>query len=236
MAARGKRYRAALETLGGGNGGGRTAPEALRLVKEGASAKFDERIDVAIRLGVDPRQGDQMVRGSAVLPHGSGKAPRVVAFAKGEAARAAEEAGAEVVGAEDLVARIEGGWKEFDILVATREMMRLVGRLGKKLGPRMPNPKAGTVSDDLGKTIRDLKAGRVEFRVDKGGVIHASLGSCSFSLEQLTENFAALISAILRVRPSGAKGQFLRKIFLSSSMGPSVEVDPAEAQAAAEKA
>ena len=240
---RGKRYRAALAALtgpgglprAGKNGDGRSPAEALRLVKETASAKFDERVDVAICLGVDPRQGEQMVRGSVLLPHGSGKSPRVAAFAKGEAAQLAEEAGADTVGAEDLVARIEAGWDEFDILVATRDMMRLVGRLGKKLGPRMPNPKAGTVSDDLAKTIRDLKAGRIEFRMDKGGVIHASVGRCSFSLEQLTENFAALISAILRARPAAAKGQFFRKICLSSSMGPSLLVDPDEAQAAAEK-
>ncbi|UCH34456.1 MAG: 50S ribosomal protein L1 [Armatimonadota bacterium] len=206
-----------------------TAQEAIELVCNGHRTKFDEAIDIAVRLGVDPRHGEQMVRGTVVLPHGTGKSPRIAAFAKGERATEAETAGADVVGAEDLVQRIEGGWKDFDVLVATRDMMSMVGRLGKRLGPRMPNPKAGTLSDEIGKTIQELKSGKLEFRMDKAGVIHAPLGKLSFGPERLKENLATFIAALLRARPPAAKGQFLRKITISSTMGPGVHVDPADA-------
>jgi len=207
--------------------------EALALIVNGHRTKFDETLDLALHLGVDARQGEQMVRGTVVLPHGTGKTPRIGAFAKGERAAEAEAAGADVVGAEDLVQRIEGGWKDFDILVATRDMMSMVGRLGKRLGPRMPNPKAGTLSDEIGKTIRELKAGKLEFRMDKAGVIHAPFGKLSFGPERLKENFVALIAAVLRARPPASKGQFLRKISMSSTMSPGVNVDPADASAIA---
>jgi len=232
MGKHGKRYEAAVATLERAELA--SPEEALRRVKEMASAKFDETVDVAIHLGVDTKSGEQMVRGTLNLPHGSGKSPRVVAFAKGEAATAAEQAGADVVGGEELVAKIEGGWKDFDILVAARDMMRLVGRLGKRLGPRMPNPKAGTVGDDLGKIVRDLKGGRVQFRMDRAGNVHVPIGKASFSAEQLAENFSALLLAVVRARPSSAKGQYLRRVSVSSTMGPPVHVDPVQAQALAE--
>jgi len=207
--------------------------EALALIVNGHRTKFDETVDLALHLGVDARQGEQMVRGTVVLPHGTGKTPRIGAFAKGERAAEAEAAGADVVGAEDLVQRIEGGWKDFDILVATRDMMSMVGRLGKRLGPRTPNPKAGTLSDEIGKTIRELKAGKLEFRMDKAGVVHAPFGKLSFGPERLKENFVALIAAVVRARPPASKGQFLRKISMSSTMSPGVNVDPADASAIA---
>ncbi len=232
MAKHGKRYQAATATLEREQL--RPPEEAMRLVKETATAKFDETVEAAIRLGVDPRAGEQMVRGTVTLPHGTGKSPRVVAFAKGEAAQQAEAAGADLVGAEDLVAKIEGGWKDFDVLVAARDMMRVVGRLGKRLGPRMPNPKAGTVGEDIGAIVRDLKGGRVQFRMDRAGVVQLPIGRASFEVEQLTENFVVLIGAILRARPAAAKGQYLRRIAVSSTMGPSVFVDPSAAQALAE--
>jgi large subunit ribosomal protein L1 len=232
MGKHGKRYEAAVATLERAELA--SPEEALRRVKEMASAKFDETVDVAIHLGVDTKSGEQMVRGTLNLPHGSGKSPRVVAFAKGEAAAAAEQAGADVVGGEELVAKIEGGWKDFDILVAARDMMRLVGRLGKRLGPRMPNPKAGTVGDDLGKIVRDLKGGRVQFRMDRAGNVHVPIGKASFSAEQLAENFSALLLGVVRARPSSAKGQYLRRVSVSSTMGPPVHVDPVQAQALAE--
>jgi large subunit ribosomal protein L1 len=232
MGKHGKRYEAVVATLDRSE---LTSPEdAIQRIKQMASAKFDETVDVAIRLGVDPKAGEQTVRGIVALPHGSGKSPRVLAFARGEAAAAAEEAGADTVGGEELIAKVEGGWKDFDVVVAARDMMRVVGRLGKRLGPRMPNPKAGTVGDDLGKIVRELKSGRVQFRVDRSGNIHAPIGKASFSAEQLTENFGTLMLSILRARPPAAKGQFVRKINVSSTMGPSVSIDPAQAQALAE--
>jgi large subunit ribosomal protein L1 len=236
MAGRGKRYEAALGKLNGEDNGRRVMPadEALAKVKETASAKFDETVDVVIRLGVDAKSGEQMVRGVVTLPHGSGKSPRVVAFARGDAAQAAEAAGADFVGAEDLVAKIESGWKDFDVLVATRDMMRVIGRLGKRLGPRMPNPKAGTVGEDIGQIVRDLKSGRVQFRMDKGGVVHAPIGKVSYDLPKLRENLATLMNAVVRARPASAKGQYLRKVAISATMGPSVHVDPSDAQALAE--
>ena len=232
MGKHGKRYQTAVATLERQE---LASPrEALQRVKETASAKFDETVDVAIRLGVDAKSGEQMVRGTVTLPHGSGKSPRVVAFARGEAAQAAEEAGADLVGAEDLVAKIEGGWKDFDVLVAARDMMRVVGRLGKRLGPRMPNPKAGTVGEDLGRIVRDLKGGRVQFRMDRGANLQVPMGKVSYTVEQLEENFGTFILAVLRARPASAKGQYIRRIAVSSTMGPSVLVDPTQAQALAE--
>lgn len=203
--------------------------EAVALLVDTHRTKFDETVDIAVRLGVDPRHGEQMVRGTVVLPHGTGKSPRIAAFAKGEKAAEAEAAGADVVGAEDLVQRIEGGWKDFDILVATRDMMSMVGRLGKRLGPRMPNPKAGTLSDEIGKTIRELKGGKLEFRMEKAGIIHAPIGKVSFGADKLRENLVAFLSAVLRARPAAAKGQFVRRITISSTMGPGVDLDPNEA-------
>jgi len=232
MGKHGKRYEAAVATLERQELA--SPEEALRRVKEMASAKFDETVDLAIRLGVDARSGEQMVRGTVNLPHGSGKSPRVVAFARGDAAQAAQEAGADLVGAEDLVAKIEGGWKDFDVLVASRDMMRVVGRLGKRLGPRMPNPKAGTVGEDLGRIVRDLKGGRVQFRMDRGGNVQAPIGKASYSVEQLVENFGTLLLAVLRARPASAKGQYLRRIAVSATMSPSVLVDPSAAQTLAE--
>jgi len=232
MGKHGKRYEAAVATLEREQA---YAPEeALRRMKELASAKFDETVEVAIRLGVDAKSGEQTVRGVISLPHGTGKSPRVAAFARGEAETQAREAGADFVGGEDLVAKIEGGWKDFDVLVASRDMMRVVGRLGKRLGPRMPNPKAGTVGEDLGQIVRELKSGRVQFRIDKGGVVHAPIGKASFEAQQLKENLATLLAAVLRARPPSAKGQYLRKVTISSTMGPSLSVDVTEAQALGE--
>jgi len=232
MGKHGKRYRAAAATLEPQQT--YSPEEALRRVKELANAKFNETVDLAVLLGVDSKSGEQTVRGIVSLPHGTGKAPRVVAFARGEAAAQAEAAGADAVGGEELVAKIESGWKEFDVLVASRDMMRVVGRLGKRLGPRMPNPKAGTVGEDLGQIVRELKSGRVQFRMDKGGVVHAPIGKASYSPDQLKENLATLLNAILRARPASAKGQYLRKIAVSSTMGPSLLIDISDAQALAE--
>lgn len=210
--------------------------EALATVKELANAKFDETVDVAVRLGVDPRHGDQMVRGTTSLPHGTGKVRRVAVFAKGDKAQAATDAGADVVGAEDLVKQIQEGWREFDILVATPDVMSIVGKLGKILGPRMPNPKSGTVTMDVERVVKDIKsAARVEYRVDKAATIHMAIGKCSFDTEKLTENLAALISALLKARPAAAKGRYLKKITVSSTMGPGLDLDVAKAQALAEK-
>ncbi len=201
--------------------------DALGFVKQFPGAKFDETVDMSLRLGVDPKHADQMVRGAIVLPHGIGKAVRVAVFAKGEKDREAREAGADVVGAEDLVERIQGGWMDFDSTIATPDLMGQVGRLGKVLGPRglMPNPKLGTVTFDVGRAVRDAKAGKVEFRVDKAGNVHVPVGKKSFAHEQLAENAMALLEAIVRAKPSASKGQYLRSITLSSTMGPGVHVD-----------
>jgi large subunit ribosomal protein L1 len=228
----GKRYNAAVAVLDRERA--YSPEEALQRVKESASAKFDETVDVAIKLGVDAKSGEQVVRGTVTLPHGPGKSPRVVVFARGEGASQAEAAGADEVGGEELVQKIEAGYKDFDVLVAAREMMRVVGRLGKRLGPRMPNPKAGTVGDDVAAIVRDLKSGRVQFRMDRGGVLQIPIGRASYDVSQLRENFAVLLGAILRARPASAKGQYLRKISISSTMGPSLLIDTSEAQALAE--
>jgi large subunit ribosomal protein L1 len=201
--------------------------EALDLVKELAFAKFDESVEVAVRLGVDPRHADQMVRGSVVLPHGIGKTPRVLVFAKGEKEREALEAGADYVGADDFAQKISEGWLDFDRTAATPDMMGVVGKLGKILGPRglMPNPKSGTVALDMGRVVREIKAGKVEFRVDRAGIIHAGIGKVSFSLEALEENAQTLLETLTRLKPATSKGKYMRSIALSSTMGPGVKVD-----------
>ena len=209
-------------------------PEAMPLVKKAAFAKFDESVEVSINLGVDPKHADQMVRGTVVLPHGLGKTTRVVVIASGEKVREAREAGADEVGAEDMVQKIQGGWMDFDAVVATPDMMKSVGRLGKVLGPRglMPNPKTGTVTLDVTKAVQELKAGKVEFRVDKTGIIHCAVGKVSFEAEKLTDNARALITSVLRAKPATAKGRYVKNIVISSTMGPGVPVDLASVDAA----
>jgi large subunit ribosomal protein L1 len=206
--------------------------EAVALVKSAAFAKFNETVEVAMRLGVDPKHADQMVRGTVVLPHGLGKTTRVAVVASGEKVREAEQAGADLVGGDDLVQKISGGFLDFEALVATPDMMKSLGRLGKILGPRglMPNPKAGTVTFEVGKAVRELKAGKIEFRVDKTAIIHAPVGKVSFAEAQLVENTEALLAAVQRARPSTAKGKYVKSVTLSSTMGPGVPVDPSAAE------
>ena len=206
------------------------ADEAIALVKANATAKFDETIEVAMNLGVDPRHADQMVRGVVSLPKGTGKDLRVAVFAKGDKAEEAKKAGADVVGAEDLMESIQGGQIDFDRVIATPDMMGVVGRLGKVLGPKglMPNPKLGTVTMDVAKAVNDAKSGQVEFRVEKAGIVHAGIGKASFPEADLKENFAAFVDAIVKARPSGAKGKFVHKVSVSSSMGPGIKVDLGE--------
>jgi large subunit ribosomal protein L1 len=203
--------------------------DALQKVKSLAFAKFDETVEIALRLGVDPKHADQMVRGTIVLPHGTGRSARVLVIASGEKLREAQEAGADHVGGEELAAKIETGWLDFDAVVATPDMMRAVGRLGRVLGPRglMPNPKTGTVTMDVTKAVSDIKAGKVEFRVDKTGIIHAPLGKVSFSPEKLKDNADALIGAVIKAKPAAAKGKYVKSASLSSTMGPGVRVDTA---------
>ena len=201
--------------------------EAIELVKKTATAKFDETVEVAFRLGVDPRHADQQVRGAVVLPHGTGKTQRVLVFAKGEKAKEAEAAGADFVGAEELVTKIQGGWTDFDVAVATPDVMGLVGRLGKILGPKglMPNPKVGTVTLDVTRAINEIKAGKIEYRTDKAGNIHAPIGKVSFDSEKLDKNFRTIVDTLLKVKPSAAKGQYMRSITLSTTMGPGIKVN-----------
>ncbi len=199
--------------------------EAVSLAKQTASAKFDETVEVAVKLNVNPSKGEENVRGTIVLPHGTGKVPRVAVFAEGEAARAALEAGADRVGAEDLVEAIQQGWNDFDVLVAQPQMMRIVGVLGKMLGPRMPSRKAGNVVPDPAQAVAQLKAGRVEYRVDRSGVIHCPIGKVSFTEEQLLENLIALLQAIYQARPSSVSGRYILSVALSTSMGPGIRVD-----------
>jgi len=202
--------------------------EALELVKQLATAKFDETVEVHIKLGVDPRHADQQVRGTVSLPHGTGKTRRVLVFAKGEKAKEAENAGADYVGAEDLAEKIQGGWFDFEVAVATPDMMGVVGKLGKILGPRglMPNPKAGTVTADIERTINELKAGRIEYRVDKTSIIHAPIGRASFEVDQLLENLNVFADALIKAKPAAAKGQYMRSVTVCSTMSPGVKVNP----------
>ena len=210
-------------------------PEAVALVKSSAFTKFDETVEVAMRLGVDPKHADQMVRGTVVLPHGTGKSIRVAVVASGEKVREAEDAGADVVGGDDLVEKIKGGYLDFEALVATPDMMKALGRLGKILGPRglMPNPKAGTVTFEVSKAVRELKAGKIEFRVDKTAIVHCPVGKVSFEATKLVENTNALLEAIQKAKPSAAKGKYVRSVFMSSTMGPGIPVDPGAAEKAA---
>lgn len=201
--------------------------EALQLVKDLSYARFDESVEMAIRLGVNPRHADQMVRGSVALPNGVGRVPRVLVFAKGDKEREALEAGADFVGGDDLAAKITDGWLDFDRTAATPDMMSVVGRLGKILGPRglMPNPRTGTVSPDIGRVVEEIKSGKVEFRVDRAGIIHVGIGKISFEVESLEENATALLEMLLRLKPGTSKGKYMRGIALSSTMGPGVKVD-----------
>jgi large subunit ribosomal protein L1 len=205
--------------------------EALGLVQEQAKAKFAETVEAAVRLGVDPRHADQQVRGTVVLPHGTGKTRKVLVFAKGEKAREAEGAGADVVGAEEIVEKIQGGWLDFDMAIATPDMMGAVGKLGRILGPRglMPNPKTGTVTFDVERAVKEAKGGKVEYRTDRTGIIHVPIGQVTFEREKLVENFQTLIEALVRAKPAAAKGQYLRSITVSSTMGPGVRINPQRA-------
>jgi len=209
--------------------------DSLKLVKETARAKFDETVDMAIRLGVDPRQADQNIRGTVALPHGMGKTVRVLAFAKGEKEREAQEAGADFVGNDDLIKKISEGWLDFDKAVATPDMMAAVGRIGKILGPRglMPNPKTGTVSLDIGKAVREIKAGKLEFRVDKAGIVHVPVGRASFSAEQLIDNARMVLLTVLRAKPASAKGNYVKGVTVATTMGPGIKIDLAQIRAMA---
>ena len=207
--------------------------EALALVKEAAFAKFDESVDVSVKLGVDPRKADQMVRGAVVLPNGLGKTIRVLVFAKGEKAMEAQQAGADHVGGDDLVEKIKGGWFDFDTAIATPDMMGTVGKIGKLLGPRglMPNPKVGTVTFDIGRAVQESKSGKIEYRVEKAGIIHAPVGKVSFDIDKLKGNVVALMDALVKAKPATSKGTYLKKISVSSTMGPGVNVDVPALQA-----
>jgi len=237
MAKHSKRYRGAAEAIERG----RQYPlsEAITtLLGAGHPAKFDESVEIAVRLSVDPRQADQNVRGTVALPHGTGRAVRVAVFAKGEKAREAEKAGADHVGAEDLIKKVQDEqWLEFDTAIATPDMMGQVGRLGKFLGPRglMPNPKVGTVTFDVGKAVTEVKAGKVEFRVDKAGVVHVSIGKRSFGSDKLGDNARALLDTLIRAKPAAAKGQYVESVALSTTMGPGVRVDPADVRTSASR-
>jgi large subunit ribosomal protein L1 len=226
MAQHGKRYRDALrrfdrEAL-------HSPAEAVELVKSLASAKFDESVELAVQLGVDPRKADQQVRGTVSLPAGTGKDVRVAVFATGDAAAEAREAGADVVGADDLVERVQGGFLEFDVAIATPDLMAQVGRLGRVLGPRglMPNPKTGTVTTDVGRAVREFKGGRVEYRTDRGGVIHVSIGKASFEPDALMTNLRAVVDELQRVKPAASKGRYFKRVAVSNTMGPGIKVDP----------
>jgi len=204
--------------------------EAVGLAKKTAKVKFDETVDLAVNLGVDPKQADQMVRGTVVLPHGTGKKVRVLVFAKGEKEKEARDAGADHVGAEDLADKIQKGWTEFDTVVATPDIMALVGKLGKVLGPRglMPNPKTGTVTFDVAKAVKDIRAGKVEYRVDKAGIVHVSVGKASFEENKLLENAKSVLESILKAKPSSSKGKYLKAAAMSTTMGPGIKMDTAE--------
>ncbi len=232
---KGKKYQAALERFDREQ----LYPpsEAVSLVKDMATANFDETVELAVRLGVDPRKADQIVRGTLSLPAGTGRTARVVVFAAGEAAAEAREAGADEVGADDLVARVEGGFLDFDVAIATPDMMGQVGKLGRVLGPRglMPNPKTGTVTTDVGKAVTEFKGGRVEYRTDKVGNVHVRVGKVSFTPQQLLANLHAVIDELVRAKPAAAKGRYLRSVAVSSTMGPGIRIDPAQARLVAEE-
>ncbi len=226
MQRRGKKYRNVTAKIDRSR---RYAPdEAVAAVKEASISKFDGSIEAHVRLGVDPRKADEMVRGSVILPHGTGKKRKLLVFAQGEKVREAEQAGADYVGGEEYAKKIQEGWLDFDVALATPDMMGMVGRLGKVLGPRglMPNPKSGTVTFELGKAIRDIQGGRIEFRVDKSGIIHTNIGKASYTPEQLMENLTVLMEAIVRAKPAAAKGVFVRSVYLAPTMGPSIPLDP----------
>jgi large subunit ribosomal protein L1 len=231
MAKHGKKYVDALKKFDSTKS--YTLPEATKILKDVAFAKFNETVDLDLRLGVDPRHADQQVRGTVSLPHGTGKSVRVVVFAKGDKAREAEQAGAETVGAEDLVAKIQGGFTDFDAAIATPDMMGQVGRLGKVLGPRglMPNPKTGTVTMDVARAVQEIKAGKVEFRVDKTGNVHVPVGKIQFTQEQIAQNAQTVLEAIQRAKPAAAKGTYMRSIAISSTMSPAVKVTFSTAKA-----
>lgn len=230
-----KKYKAALELIDRNNV--YDPAEAIELVKKTATAKFDETVDVAVRLGVDPRHADQQVRGAVVLPHGTGKVARVIVFAKGDKAKEAEAAGADFVGADDLVTKIQEGWFDFDVAIATPDMMGAVGKLGRVLGPKglMPNPKTGTVTFDVTNAVKETKAGKIEYRTEKTGIVHAPIGKASFSPEKLEENFRTLIDALLKAKPTGAKGQYIKTVTVSATMGPGIRVNSSKFGAIAEK-
>jgi large subunit ribosomal protein L1 len=225
MKKHGKKYRAALEKIEPARK--YSLDEAVKKLKEIAFAKFDETVELTMWLGVDPRKADQLVRGTIVLPHGLGRSKSVLVIAQGDKLKEAEEAGADFVGGEDMVTKIKGGWLEFDAVIATPDMMRLVGGLGKVLGPRglMPNPKTGTVSVDIGRAVREIKAGKVEFRVEKTGIIHAPVGKTSFASDSLVANAHALVESIVKAKPAAAKGKYLKSVTVSSTMGPGVKID-----------
>ncbi|UZJ78901.1 50S ribosomal protein L1 [Fictibacillus sp. KU28468] len=226
MAKKGKKYQEAAKLVDRQKS--YEASEAIELVKKTATAKFDESVEVAVRLGVDPKKADQQVRGAVVLPHGTGKTQRVLVFAKGEKAKEAEAAGADFVGDTDYINKIQQGWFDFDVIVATPDMMAEVGRLGRVLGPKglMPNPKTGTVTFEVEKAINDIKAGKVEYRVDKAGNIHVPIGKVSFDNDKLAENLGTIIETLLKVKPAAAKGTYVRNVAISSTMGPGIKVNP----------
>jgi large subunit ribosomal protein L1 len=233
MSANGKSYKAALAKVERDNR--YPLEDSVRLVKETARAKFDETVELAVRLGVDPRQADQNVRGTVNLPHGMGKTVRVLAFAKGEKEKEAQDAGADYIGTDELIKKITEGWFDFDKAVATPDMMGAVGRIGKLLGPRglMPNPKTGTVTQDIGKAIKEIKAGKLEFRVDKAGIVHVPVGKASFGAEQLLDNAKAVLVSILRAKPASAKGNYIRGVTISTTMGPGIKLDLSQVRAMA---
>jgi large subunit ribosomal protein L1 len=233
MKKHGKSYRAALEKVDRAKR--YPLEEGVALVQTTGKAKFDETVEMAIRLGVDPRQADQNVRATVVLPHGAGKSIKILAFAKGEKEREAQEAGADYVGGDDLIEKIKEGWLDFDKTVATPDMMASVGKIGKILGPRglMPNPKVGTVTPDIGRAVRELKAGKLEFRVDKAGIVHVPVGKVSFGPEKLLDNTRAVLGAVMRAKPASAKGHYVLGVTLSTTMGPGVKIDPLEVRSLA---